>query len=92
MTTRFGLPSGSRLREVSEDLDVAPVGRIAVLGLDVGAARVVELDLGGVDDDVGVGELAELADLGLVKAAWAGPRRPRTTISSTPDSASWSIA
>ena len=29
---------------------------------------------------------------GLVNAAWAGPRRPRTTISSTPDSASGSIA
>ena len=31
--------------------------------LELGLARRVELEVGGVDDDVGAGELAELADL-----------------------------
>ena len=65
ITTRFGLPSGSRCGELGEDLDVAPVGRVAFLGVDELAAGLVELHLGRVDDDVGLGQLAELAHLGV---------------------------
>ena len=53
--------------EVAEHVDVPPNERRR--GLELGGARRVQLELGGVDDDVGFGELPELRQLGR------GPRR-----------------
>jgi hypothetical protein len=64
-------PAGRRLRGIrAEDLDVAPGGGV---GGGIGE-RVGERELGRVDEDVGVGQVAELAQLrvregGLFRAA-----------------------
>ena len=73
------LPLGLSRGVSAQVLDIALHGLWRRLGL--GLARLVELEVGRVDDDVGAGELAELADLDRVQAAWTGPRRPRTRIS-----------
>ena len=61
-------------RVLAQDLDVAL--RAFAVRLERGLARRVELEVGGVDDDVGAGELAELLQLrrrerGLRRAAAA---------------------
>ena len=57
----------SARRELAQDLDVALDDVRG--GLELGRARRIELELGGVDDDVRSCELAQLAQLG------GGPRR-----------------
>jgi hypothetical protein len=77
-------PARRRALGVSaQQIDVAPRRGVGGIGPKPRGALVVERHLGGVDDDVGARELAELAQLGLVNAACAGPRRPSTTTSST---------
>ena len=86
-TMRRGLPSRLALRELGEDVDVLARGHVGLVGLEEGAADLVELAVGGVDDDVGSTISPSSRTSGLVNAACAGPRRPRTTISRMPLSA-----
>ncbi len=51
------------LGELAQRLDVDPGRLVGLVGLEVGGAGGVELDLGGVDDHVGVLHLAQLLDL-----------------------------
>ena len=65
-----------------DDLDVAPYSDVGLIALEERAAQLVELDVGRVDDDVGVWSSPSSRSSGFVYAACAGPRRPSTTISS----------
>ena len=72
----LSLALGLALGELAQRLDVDAGRLVGLVGLEVGGAGRVELDLGGVDDDVGVLHLAELPDLrvgecGLGRAAAA---------------------
>src|SRR4051812_20772679 len=68
----LGLALGLAAGEVGEDLDVAAVGRIGVVGVEPLAADLVELHFAGVDVDVGVDHFAELADLGVGEGGLRG--------------------
>ena len=57
------LALGLALGELAQGLDVDPGRLVGLVGLEEGGAGRVELDLGGVDDDVGVLHLAQLLDL-----------------------------
>ena len=59
------LPGRVARRVLAQDVDVAPRGRRRAVGLEPRGAGRVELELGGVDDDVGARQLAELAQLGV---------------------------
>ena len=69
----MALAGTGALRVVAQDLDVAPRGRVRVVGLEPRRAVLVELQLGRVDDHVGARELAELEQLGVGER---GLRRP----------------
>jgi hypothetical protein len=66
-----------------QNLDVPPGRGVGCIRFQPRGAVLVELELELVDDDICPRELAELAQLGVVNAACAGPRRPSTTTSST---------
>ncbi len=73
---RCVLPLGSRARVLAQDLHPPVVGLRGRVGLEPGGAGRIELELGGVDDDVGAAQLAELEQLrvgerGLGRAAAA---------------------
>ena len=51
-------------------------------GLQLWGARLVERELGRIDEDVGAGQVAELTHLDRCPGRLTGPRRPRTRISS----------
>ena len=57
------LALGRALGELAQGLDVDAGGLVDLVGLEEGGARRVELDVGRVDDDVGVLHLAQLPDL-----------------------------
>ena len=80
---------------VAQDLDVALRGGVGGVGLQPGRAVLVELDLGGVDDDVRARQLAQLAQLGvgergLRRAAAAEQRRPPRRCACSSASSAWS--
>ena len=57
------MPSGGALGELAQGLDVDAGRLVDLVGLEEGGAGRVELDVGGVDDHVGVLHLAQLLDL-----------------------------
>src|SRR4029079_15507096 len=75
-----------------QDLHVLLLRGVGGLALDERLGEGVELAAAGFADHVRVGHLASSSSSGFVKAVWAGPRRPSTTISVTFDSASTSSA
>ena len=73
------LPDGVALRVLVEDLDVALGGPVELVVVQLG----LDLEVGGVDDDVGVDQLAELEQLGVRERGLLRARGGRgSTISS----------